>query len=123
MAEEIEAAFASIDLSDIESLVVDNLNVMNYANFQCNMNVNGNISMSQHDLTASGISAQSFRYKDQLMTLQTVDIPSRTNIFSGITGFNVMLGDGTQKIIYGWQNVPSIGSKTIQYLGVSTSED
>ena len=123
VAEEIEAAFASIDLSDIESLVVDNLNVMNYANFQCNMNVNGNISMSQHDLTASGISAQSFRYKDQLMTLQTVDIPSRTNIFSGITGFNVMLGDGTQKIIYGWQNVPSIGSKTIQYLGVSTSED
>lgn len=123
IAKAIEAAFAGIDLGDIDTIVVDNLNVMSYTNFQCDLSVNGNIYASNHDVIASGISTQSFKYKDQLMALQTASIPNRTNIFSGITGFNVRLGDGDTAVIYGWRDVPSIGSKTIQYLGVSTSED
>lgn len=45
IAEAIDAAFAGIDLGDIENLVVDNLNVMNYANFQCPVGIYGNTTV------------------------------------------------------------------------------
>ena len=127
VADEIEAAFAGIDLSDIDSAVIQNLNVMNYANFQCNLNVNGNIGMSNHDLTASGISAQSFTYKGNLMALNTQSLITDATIEAGATSTSYPVMSGTQQIGYvhipsTWDFKPRYGKK-IQYLGVSTSED
>ncbi|MGM9574048.1 MAG: hypothetical protein ACI3VJ_06465 [Hominicoprocola sp.] len=127
VADEIEAAFTGIDLSDIDSAVIQNLNVMNYANFQCNLNVNGNIGMSNHDLTASGISAQSFRYKENLMALNTQSLITDATIVAGNTSASYPVMSGGQQIgsviiPSSWDFKPRYGKK-IQYLGVSTSED
>lgn len=45
VADEIEAAFSEISLSDIENAVIQNLNVMNYANFQCPVGIYGNTTV------------------------------------------------------------------------------
>lgn len=124
IAQEIEAAFANINLSDIGTMVVDNLNVMQYANFQTSLNVNGNINMSNHDLYASGIDVDSITYKGNLMTLQDASIPSNmSGIFGSTTGFAVYLQDGSPAIIHGWRERPSVRFNPIRYLGESTSED
>ena len=126
VADEIEAAIGDINYGDITSLVTEYLVANTYATFNCPVNVNGNILMSNNDLTASGISAQSFTYKGNLMALA-----SRTVISGGECAF-----ESTEKTVYdrngntvGYVYVPTKvtfnprGSGTIRYLGVSTSED
>ena len=127
IAQSIAAAFANISLTDIDTIVADNLNVMDYANFQCSLNVNGDINMSNHDVIASGINAQSFTYKGNLISINEHSLMTGGKVTEGSTYANYpVYKDGVQigsvNIPSTWKFTPTYGTK-VKYLGVNGSED
>lgn len=127
VAEEIEAAFAGLSLSDIENAVIDNLNVMNYANFQTDINLNGSLYMSNGDVISSGVNTQSLTYKGNLMAIKEHSLMTGGKISEGSTYHNYpVYKDGVQigsvNIPSTWKFTPTYGTK-VSYLGPNTGED
>lgn len=127
VADEIEAAFAGIDLSDIENAVIDNLNVMNYANFQCDINLNGNLNMSNRMVTAGSVNTDSLTYKGNLIAIKEHSLITGGKISEGSTYHNYpVYKDGVQigsvNVPSTWKFTPTYGTK-VSYLGLNTSED